>query len=280
MHPARGLIAELWERPRWLVIGLLVATLAAASRLVSVGVLPPSITLKQLAHATATTELLVNERSSVSALTYRDGYLYSMLPRAQALADMMASPEVRGPISRAAEIPAAQLAVDTPLWTNLERIKQFPSPEKRESQIIVEDVPYRITVGVKPDAPVIYITAQAPSSQKAVALAGGVGRGLNALVSGLEAGTSQPPRLRYKVTQPIPISVSSTGKSGLANIAAFTFATVFFIWCGAMLFLSGLAEDLRAVVRRAKVPSGAARSLLSSPARVDPAAPGSARPTD
>lgn len=278
MHPARGLIAELWERPRWLIIGFVVAILAAASRLVSVGVLPPSITLNQIAHATATTELLVAERSSVSALTYRDGYFNSFLPRAQTLADTMASPEVRRLIARAAGIPAAQLAVDPPLWTNLERIQQFPSPEQRESQIIVENVPYRITVGVEPDAPVIDITAQAPTTKEAAALAAGAGRGLNAFVSGLE--TSTPPSSRYQVTQPVPITHSATGKSGPANIAAFTFAVVLFIWCGAMLFLSGLAEDLRTVLRRAKVPRGPDRSFPNSPALVDPVALESGRHTD
>ena len=270
MHPTPGLIAELLARRRCLAIGIVVAIFAAASRFVSIGVLPPSINVKQLAHATATTELIAGLHSSLRASTYRDTYVSSAVPRAQTLADMMSSPEVRRLIARAAGIPAAKLAVDTPVWTDVYQIQQWPSAGKRDSQIIVENAPFRITVDVEDNAPIIEIAAQAPTPGQAAVLAAGAGKGLNAYVSELQNSDRTPPARRYGVSQLVPIGVSAAGKSGLANVAAFTFAAVLFIWCGAMLFLSGLADDLRAVRAGVKVSGNADRSFSSRPVLKDP----------
>jgi hypothetical protein len=272
VHSNPGLIGELIARPRWLAIGTMVAILAAASRFVSIGVIPPSIKVRHLAHATATTELIAGLHHSLRASTYSDNYVASAVPRAQALADMFASPEVRSQVARAAGIPTAQLAVDTPVWTDVYQIQQWPSAGKRDSQIIVENAPFRITVDVEDQAPIIEIAAQAPTPGEAAALAAGAGKGLNAYVSKLEDSTGTPPAQRYGVSQLVPIDVSPAGKAGLANVAGFTFAVVLFIWCGGMLFLSGLRVDLRAAYVSAKVPGNVDRSSLGSAAFVDPTA--------
>lgn len=272
MNPAPGLVALLWARRGWLITGIVVAILVAASRFVSIGILPPSVKLKQLAHATASTQLLVGPHDSLRSSTYRDPYVRLAVSRAQALANVMASPQVRGLIARAAGVPASQLAVDTPVWTNVERVQQWPSGEKRDSEIILENVPFRITVDVEGYGPVIDIATQAPTPQQAVALAAGAGEGLNAYVAELESTTGTPPTHRYTISQLVPIGVSPALKSGLANVAAFTFAVVLFLWCGALLFLSGLAEDIRAVRRTAKVSRNTDRSSHDRPVFPDPTA--------
>lgn len=269
MHPVPGLIPELYARRRWLITGVVVATLAAASRFVSLGILPPSIEVKRLAHATASTQLLVGEQDSLRASTSRDSYAASAVPRAQTLADMMSSPEVRSLIARAAGLPARQIAVDTPVWPNVQRIQQWPSREKRDSQIVLENSPFRITVDLETAAPVIDIGTQAPTVQGAAALAAAAGKGLNAYVTELQSSAGTPRARRYGVSQLVPIGVSPAGRSGLANLAAFTFGVVLFIWCGAMLFLSGLGEDLRAVRARAKVSNNADRSSFDRSAFTD-----------
>jgi hypothetical protein len=264
------LIAELVARRRWLITGIVVAILASASRFVSIGILPPSITPKHLSHATATTQLLVGQRFRLGASMYRDNSATSATLRAQALADIMSSPEVRSLIARQAGIPAGDLAVDTPVWTNVERIQQWPSREKRDSQIVLETAPFRITVDVEDSAPIIDIATQAPTSAQAAALASGAGKGLSAYVSQLQHRTRTPAARRYSITPLVPIGVSPESKSALVNVAAFTFAAVLFMWCGAMLFLPRLADDVRAVRQRAKVSNEADRSSSDGPAPPDP----------
>lgn len=255
MTNGTGLIAELLTRRRWLLAGVVVAALIAGTRFVAIGVLPPSIKTKQLKHATASVQLLVGQSHSLNSASLRDINVTSAVPLAQTLADLMSSPAVRGQIAHAAGIPKAQLAVDTPVWSDVVQIQQWPSRGKRDSQIIVEGVPFRLTVDVEDIAPVIDVTAQAPTTQQAMALAAGAQRGLNTYWSRLQQNTRTPHAYRYEVTRLVPISVSPAGRSGLANIAAFTFATVLFIWCGAMLFLPRLADDLRSVRRAARRPS-------------------------
>ena len=87
---------------------------------------------------------------------------------------MVASPEIRGYVARAAGIPASEIAVDTPLWTQLQRIQQWATGEKRANQIIGEGDPYRITLDNNFDAPVIDVVTQAPTANAAARLANGV----------------------------------------------------------------------------------------------------------
>ncbi len=270
MDAPSGWFAQLWGHRVWLATGVVVAIVVTASRFVSIGVLPPSVKLKQLAHATASTELLVGKHYSLRSSPTRDPYVNSAVPRAQALADMMASPQIRGYIGRAAGLPSSRIAVDTPVWTDVERIQQWPTGEKRGTQIIMENAPYRITVDVEDYAPVIDVATQAPTTEEADALASGAATGLNNYISDLERTTGTPTAHPYAITQLVPIGVSPAGKSGLANVGGFTFTVVLLLWCGGMLFVSGLAADIRAVRRSAKVSVDADRSSDKRPAWSEP----------
>lgn len=251
----RSLVAELLARRRWLLAGTAIALLAAGSRLVSIGVLPPSVALRHLGHATASTQLLVGQPHALGSSGVQQRYATTVVPLAQTLADLMASPAVRTLIAREAAIPRAQLAVDAPVWQDVVQVQQWPSQGKRASQLVVEGAAYRLTVDVAQTAPVIEVAAQAPDTREAIALAQAAQRALNDYGAELQASTATPSALRYEVTQIAPIGVSASGRGDLANIAGFTFATVMFIWCGGMLFFANLAEDLRTLRARAKVPT-------------------------
>lgn len=253
MRAPQGLIAELLSRRRWLLAGIVIATLATGSRFVSIGIVPPSLTIKQLRHATAVTQLLVGQRHTLGSAGVRQRYVTTAIPLAQTLADLMSSPAVRGLIARDAGIPRAQLAVDTPVWQDVVQVQQWPSREKRDSQLLVEGAAYRLTIDVEQTAPIIDVAAQAPTTQGAIALAAAAQTGLNSYEARLQATTRTPPADRYELTRLEPIAGSPGGRKNLANIAAFTFATVIFIWCGGMLFIANLAEDIRALRPRTKV---------------------------
>ena len=205
MDAPSGWFAQLWGHRVWLATGVVVAIVVTASRFVSIGVLPPSVKLKQLAHATASTELLVGKHYSLRSSPTRDPYVNSAVPRAQALADMMASPQIRGYIGRAAGLPSSRIAVDTPVWTDVERIQQWPTGEKRGTQIIMENAPYRITVDVEDYAPVIDVATQAPTTEEADALASGAEP-----ASTTTSRTSREPReLPRHIPMPSPNSFPS-----------------------------------------------------------------------
>ncbi len=255
MPADRSLVAELLSRPRALVAGLVVATLAALSPFVAIGVVPPSLALEHVGHATATTQLLVGQPRDLGSTGARQRYVTTIVPLAQTLADLMSSPAVRTLIARDARIPRSQLAVDTPVWQDVVQIQQWPSQGKRDSELLVEGAPDRLTIDVEPTAPVIDVTAQAPTTRQAITLAASAQRALNDYEAELQSVTATPSAYRYDVTRLVPIAASATGRADLANIAALTFGTVLFIWCGATLFLANLAQDIRALRRRPQVPT-------------------------
>jgi hypothetical protein len=262
----QGLLEQLRQRPRWLALGVLVAAVAAATKFFSIGLLPPSLKARSLAHYAASTQVVVGQSSAVilgQGPTAPDQFAKSLPTRAHALGDMAASPEVLDDIARAAGIPASKIAVDAPLWTQLQRDQQWDTGPKRASQIVVEGDPYRITLNNAPPAAVIDVTAQAPTTQAAARLARAVAVGLNTYVSQLQATARTPFYARYNVRQLAPVSVGPATSAGVANVAGFTFLTVLLLWCGALLAVSAVARDLRAARERVKVRGPRGRSSHS-----------------
>jgi hypothetical protein len=255
-----GLFAELLHRPRWLLAGVVVATLVVASRFVTIGLSPPSFKFERQTHATGSTQLLVGQPHTLNSSAIRSRYVTSAVPLAQTLADLMSSPEVRRLIARDAGIPENELAVDTPVWQGVLQTQQFPSAGKRDSELVVEGVPYRIAVDVSLSAPVLTISTQAPTPAGAAALANASRTGLNDYLTELQRTTETPQDGRYNVSEVVPVSASPPGRSGIANIALFSFVTVMFIWCGAMLFFSNVVDDLRVLGKRSKVRDPSVRS--------------------
>lgn len=256
------LLAALRRHRLWTTIGLLVAVVAAASRFVAIGVVPPSIKPKPFAHATASTQLVVAQ-GQVFTLHSDDQYEQNYSPRGLALADMVASPEVVQYVARAAGIPASKIGVLGPQWAELQRTQQWATGPKRASQIIVEDDPYHITVDAA--GTVISVQTQAPTTKAAARLASATAVGLNAFLAHLQSTTGVPEAGRYAVTQLGPVSTAPARTSQLANVGIFTFVAVFVLWCGGMLAFSGLMRDLRESAARSKVGRGLDRSSDSRP---------------
>ena len=265
-----GLLAKLRRHRLWLAVGVLVASLAAASRFAAIGLLPPSIKLNALAHSTASTELFVG-RNSALRHTFPDLFVTNLSARAAALADMIASPQLSDDIAQAAAVPASEIAVDAPLWTTLQRAQQWATGEKRANQIIAEKKQYLITLNNDPNqAPLIDVVTQAPTAKAAARLAYGVADGLRIYVSGLQKAAGTPLAGRYDVGQLAPVRVAPASTAQLANVGIFTFLAVFALWCGLLLTVSSLATDLRAARVSSKVRSALDRSSDSRPGWSEP----------
>ena len=232
---APGPLGRLRRHPRWLAVGILVAAAAAASRFAAIGLLPPSIKFKSLAHTTATTEIAVGANLSLSlsqAPAVPDQYGRSLPTRALALGDMIASPQLKRYVAQTAGLPASEIAIDAPLWIQLQRDQQWATGQKRASQIVVERDPYHISLNTEFEAPVIEVSAQAPTTQAAARLAHAVPIGLSAYLSNLQTKARTPLASHYDVEQLAPVAVNPSSSSGPANVAIFTFLAVFLLWCG------------------------------------------------
>ena len=230
----------------WTLLGLIVAAVIAATRFAAIGILPPSVKMKPFAHATASTEAVLGNTwlfRSGSPHAWNpyalDAYApYALSTRTYALADMVDSPEIMKYVARAAGLPASKIGILGPVWTELWRQQQWPSPSQRDRQIIIENDPYQITIsqdstqafegpGPGSGPPVIEVQTQAPTTETAARLAGAVPAALSAYVQRAQATEGVPERDRYDVRQLVPVSVTPARRSQLANVAVFTFLAVF-----------------------------------------------------
>jgi hypothetical protein len=247
---------------------------AAATRFVAIGILPPSITMKPFAHAEASTQVALVKTWSFGYGTGDE--VDPLSTRTYTLADMTYSPEITQYIARAAGVPASKIGVLGPLWTELWRSQQWASGPQRDRQIIIEKDPYQITIdqestapneGPGPGAgpPVIDVQTQAPSTATAARLANAVPAALSAYVQHAQVTAGIPDRDRFEVSQIAPVSVSPARTSQLANVAIFTFLAVFVLWCGAELAVSSLMRDLRGTRAASKVDDSSDRSSDRGP---------------
>lgn len=269
------LLAPIRRHPAWTFVGLFVALVAAITRFVAIGILPPSIKVKPFAHAEASTQVVLGNKSLAFGYSKRDPN-DALSTRTYALADMVDSPEITDYVARAAGLPASKIGVLGPVWTELWRSQQWPSGAQRDRQILIEKDPYQITINqesTSPGAgpgpgsgpPVIDVQTQAPTTQVAARLATAVPVGLGAYLKRMQASAGIPQSARYNVRQLVPVSIVPAHNSQLANVAIFTFIGVFVLWCGAQVGLASLMRDLRATTAGPEAGASCDRSSGSGP---------------
>jgi hypothetical protein len=247
-HVVKRFLRALGGRKLFLALSPVIAAAAAVSSVATVHVLPPSIALKQIAYSTATTQFYIASRQALSNSGV-SGDRYSA--HAQALADVMTSPELRADIAEAAEVPATRLAIDGPVANNLQRTQQEPTAQKRSNQILTEGDPYRVTLDDDPATSVIAVTAQAPTADTAIALADGAGRGLAAYLIELERSSRINAADGIEVNQLAPAVATPPSLRGDVQVAAFTFGAVLFLWILLVRGVSRGVNDARTLRRQA-----------------------------
>jgi hypothetical protein len=244
-------------RRMWLLAGVVVAGVAAASTIASISLLPPSLHAKPIAFAVASTEMSVGSSSSAGD-TPELSNLFPLTQWSAVLGEEMTSPELKTLIARQAGIPVSQLAIDGPLAPNLQRTQQEPTQQERSYQLLAEGDRYRITLQTVVDFAAMTITARAPSQAAARALALATVRAAYQYLHGAEAvaGTPQPDRVQVAQLQPVVI----TGGSGGHTLAVLVFVIAYLLWCGLMLLSEKLIRDLHVLRSRRERPPAASAS--------------------
>jgi hypothetical protein len=276
-----GLLAQLRRQRVWLAVGVLVAGFWAASRFASISVYPPSIHPKEFARSSAGTQVLVGGTSSTTYSSTNgipDRYLGSYNPRAEALADIAASPQIRDEIATITGLPASQINMTGPLWQDLQRAQEWATGQKRADQIVGEMKRYQVTINndstALPFSPVFNVVTEAPTTVEAAELAHAVPVALDAYLRNLQNSTGVARGDRYSVSQLSPVVVSPAKKAQLLNVGVFVFFSVFVLWCGLVLAVSSVVRDLRARGASLKVRDAFKRSSSKGPAWPEAGEPG------
>ncbi len=229
---------------RWLLLGVLVAGLVTASNFGTLRLLPPSFHPRSPGHATATTSVLVG-LSQAAQQSQTSEYPEQLATVSETLGDIGGSPLLQRKIASLAGIPASELAIDEPLWADLQRAQQWDTGPKRASQIVVENALYRIQLTDGEGSPIINVGTQAPTPQGAARLASAFTAAVSRFVISSQNAAHTPASDRYTVTQSAPITVQPGRSAQLINFAIFLFLAAFALWFVAVMAISRLFEDLR-----------------------------------
>jgi hypothetical protein len=173
-------IWNLWQLRPLVAASAVLALVMSLWSVYSVSLLPPGLTPRALAMATATTHVVVDTpTSSVLDLRQNSYDFDAMTQRAILIGNVMANGRVRESIARQVDIPSERLRI-TPPFTRRQPRAVATADQKRASDILESTDQYRINIQANPTVPMLDVYAQAPSAGEAETLA-------NASVEGLRA---------------------------------------------------------------------------------------------
>lgn len=218
-------IRRLLRHKVLLVVGVVVA--AAAAML--------ALKPKTLHHSTATTQVLVDSRSSALADTQQS--VVPLQTLATTLANFAPSQTVLNLIGNHAGLQGAQLYAEGPVEQNVPRTVQEPTALTRNVQIAGETKPYRLEFNADPNLPEIGIYAQAPTTAQAIKLANAAVAGLTDYVTNLQATGNVRASRRVVLRQLGQATGSVDSPSASKTIGLMAFGGTFVVWC--LLILIG-----------------------------------------
>lgn len=230
-------LRELWQFRLGLTAAAALALFAALWSVGQVSLLPPSIKSRNLEMAAASTRVLVDTpKSAILDLSVSTYDFQAYTNRSLLVANIMASPPVRGYIARRAHVPASALQVASPVTPD------FPRPlandgEKHSSDILKSPDAYRLSVQSNPTVPVADVYAEAPTVEAAQQLANGAVDGMKDYLRDLAASQQIPDKSQVHLVQ------LGRAKGGVidpgisAKVALLTFLLVFAVASAAALFL-------------------------------------------
>jgi hypothetical protein len=232
------------SRRLWLMIGLPVSAVIALCTVASVSLSPLAVRGGGLGFAVAKSELYVGPPGALATTNLADVPAL-FIQQAIALAAQTPSPEMRDLIAMKAGIPPRQLAIDGPLDLNISVFQNQPDGEKRSTQILVQNAPYRVGIVEDLVLPEIAVTAQAPDPAQAARLASATGEALSSYLNGIQDASRTPVRQRLEVSPLGPASVTDGAKKGVINVAVLTFLLTFAVWSGVVVAVTAIVRDLR-----------------------------------
>ena len=165
-------LRTLWQLRIWVVGCVALSLLAAISSVMKVSLAPPSLSSRAISMASATTQVVVDTPQSTLVDARTDTYnIDALTNRAVLVGNLMATPEVRAEIARAAKVPLELLQIQPPLTPKQPRVLAEDGHERHTTDIAKLNDEYRLVVTANPTVPVLRIYAATGDKRTAAALA-------------------------------------------------------------------------------------------------------------
>lgn len=240
-------IRQLWQRKGLVAIVFVIAVFAAILTAYQVSISPPGLHKRTLEVSAASSQILVDSPKSTLVNGGSTETFNALATRAKIYGQYLSSLEARRQIARKVGVPPQTISTQGPFSpeAGATAYENQPSGE-RASELLKEGAVNRLVFSAQEGVPILSVSSQAPTTERAIALANASFQVLQDYVASLEAEdkpVSDGVTLRELGTPQGGTLGSSNGKI----LMALAFLAVFALGCAAILLVPGFARRWRAL---------------------------------
>lgn len=240
-------IRQLWQRKGLVAIVFVLATFAAILTAYQVSVSPPGLHKRTLQISAASSQILVDSPKSTLVSGGSTETFNALATRAKIYGQYLSSLEARRQIAKKVGVPSQTISTQGPFSPEAGQTAYPNQPSgERASELLKEGAVYRLVFSAQEGVPILSVSSQAPTTERAIALANASFQVLKDYVASLEAEdkpVSDGVTLRELGTPQGGTLGSSNGKI----LMALAFLAVFGLGCAAILLVPGFARRWRAL---------------------------------
>jgi hypothetical protein len=228
-------------------IVLVLAVFAAILTAYQVSISPPGLHKRTLQVSAASSQILVDSPKSTLVSGGSTDTFSALATRAMIYGQYLSSLEARRQIAKKVGVPPATIATAGPYSPETGQTAYESQPAgERANELLKEGAVNRLVFTAQEGVPILSVSSQAPSTERAIALANASFQVLTDYVDSLEAEdkpVSEGVTLRELGTPQGGTLGSSNGKI----LMALAFLAVFGLGCAAILIVPGFARRWRAL---------------------------------
>jgi hypothetical protein len=240
-------IRQLWQRKGLVAIVLVLAAFAAILTAYQVSVSPPGLHKRTLQVSAASSQILVDSPKSTLVSGGSTDTFDALATRAKIYGQYLSSLEARRQIAKKVGVPPGTIATAGPYSPETGQTSYESQPAgERANELLKEGAVNRLVFTAQEGVPILSVSSQAPTTERAIALANASFQVLTDYVNSLEAEdkpVSDGVTLRELGTPQGGTLGSSNGKI----LMVLAFLAVFGLGCAAILIVPGFARRWRAL---------------------------------
>jgi hypothetical protein len=240
-------IRQLWQRKLLVGLVFVIALFAAILTAYQVSVSPPGLHKRTLQVSAASSQILVDSPKSTLVSGGSTDTFDALATRAKIYGQYLSSLEARRQIAKKVGVPPATIATAGPYSPETGQTAYESQPAgERANELLKEGAVNRLVFTAQEGVPILSVSSQAPTTERAIALANASFQVLTDYVNSLEAEdkpVSDGVTLRELGTPQGGTLGSSNGKI----LMALAFLAVFGLGCAAILIGPGFARRWRAL---------------------------------
>jgi hypothetical protein len=240
---------ELWQRK--LLVGLVVvfALLAAIYSSYRISIAPPGIASRELSVSAASSQILIDSPQSTLVTGAEAGTLDALATRAKIYGQYLSSLAARAEIAKRVGIPPQTISTSGPFSpaTGQQGYASQPANERAE-ELLQEGAQNRLVFTAQEGVPILTVSVQAATSDRAIELASASFATLKEYVQKLRTDGT-PVRKGVIVRQLGAPEGGTLGGSNNAILMVLAFLLVFGLGCAAILVVPTFVARWRALNR-------------------------------